>query len=304
MRIFFLIFISLFLFSCKKSSDSVATRLLRTESTDYNGNVFHSEYGYDKMDRITTITEYENNEPPAVAVTISYHANEAVLLSFPDDDPVYNQNKEVHLTLDANGRMLKRIEYTHGVAKTPPVQPTEKFRYDTLLCEYDASGLLKKTTQRRYDSTWVDPTYNTTTRLTSTVSYTMEAGNLTSSDEYAVYPVITRKGGIITASGGSSEYHNVFRYTKSFPNKSDFKNSAVLNEYLLYYEPPLNISQKNMPEQVIRSSTDKDINGSVIFTGNSTIDIERSYNADGLMSSVNVLSHNTPYSQINYFYGR
>lgn len=304
MRIFFLIFISLFLFSCKKSSDSVATRLLRTESTDYNGNVFHSEYGYDKMDRITTITEYENNEPPAVAVTISYHANEAVLLSFPDDDPVYNQNKEVHLTLDANGRMLKRIEYTQNQSRSVVIPTAGNFKKDTLLCEYDATGLLQRTTGSRYDSNWSEPTYYSARRITDTATYTNDAGNLIKIDEYAVYPVHSNQGGVITVSGGTSEYHNEFRSAKSFPNKTDFKNAAVLNEYAQYYELPLNINYKNMPDQMIRNTTDRDINGAVVFSGISTIDIERAYNSDGLLSSVNVLSHNTPYTTINYFYGR
>ena len=304
MRIFFLIFVLLFFLSCKKSGDSVATRLLRIESTDYNGNVLYTEYGYDHQDRISTITEHTNNEQPAAPVTISYQGNEAVLHSFPEIDPVYNQSTEVHLTLDANGRMVKRIEYTYYVAKTSPLQPPEKFRYDTLLCEYDASGLLKKTTESRYDSTWADSTTNSITRLSFTRNYTTDAGNVTGSDEYAVYPVITRKAGVTTMSGGSSEYHNVFRYTKSFPNKTDFKNAAVLNEYGLYYELWLNVSNQNMPDQAIRSTVDKDINGAVIFSFTSTIDIERSYNTDGLLSSVHVLSHNTPYPEINYFYGR
>ena len=78
MRIYILIS-GLFIFcSCKKSNES-ATRLLRTESTDYNGNVFYSEYGYDNQERITTITNHENSEQPAIAVTINYNGNEAVL---------------------------------------------------------------------------------------------------------------------------------------------------------------------------------------------------------------------------------
>lgn len=89
MRIYVLIS-GLFIFcSCEKSGESVATRLLRTESTDYNGNVFYSEYGYDNQDRMTTITNHENNEQPAVAVTISYNSNEATLVSHPDVDPLY-----------------------------------------------------------------------------------------------------------------------------------------------------------------------------------------------------------------------
>ena len=304
MRIYILIS-GLFIFcSCKKSNESAATRLLRTESTDYNGNVFYSEYGYDNQDRITMITNHENSEQSAIAVTISYNGNEAVLLSHPDIDPLYNRTTEVHLTLDANGRTLKRIEYTEDLSKPVPAPGAGKFTKDTLLSEYDADGLLNKTTESRYDSTWSDPTSFSARRLTATATYTNEGGNLTSFNEYAVYPVNSVSGGIVTVSGGTSEYHNVFRYTKSFANKNDFKNAAVLNEYALYYELLLNINYKNMPDQVIRNTTDKDINGAVIFSGTSTIDIERIYNTDGLLSSVNVLSQNTPYTTIKYFYGK
>jgi hypothetical protein len=69
----FILISGLFIFcSCKKSSESVATRLVRTESTDYNGNVFYSEYAYDNQDRIITITNHENTGQPVVAVKISY----------------------------------------------------------------------------------------------------------------------------------------------------------------------------------------------------------------------------------------
>ena len=304
MRLSFLIFVLLFFSACKKSTDSIAARLSRTESTDYDANVLHTKYKYDNNGRIISITNYQNADQPVVAVTINYSGSEAVLLSFPETDPAYDQTTEIHLTLDENGRTLKRVEYSHALAKMPSVQPTEKFRYDTLLSEYDAGGFVKKTKQSRFDSTWVDSAFTSVTRLTSTVNYTLNSGNITASDEYAVYPVITRRGSMITVSGGSSEYHNEFRYTKSFLNKTDFTNASILNEKRLFYELPLNISYKNMPDQVIMNSVDKDINGAVIFSGNSTIDIERTYNADRSLSSVNILSHNTPYTKINYFYER
>jgi hypothetical protein len=304
MRTFNLILILFVFFSCKKSADSAATRLIRAEFTDYNGNIFYSQYGYDNQGRIITITNHENSDQPVVAVTIDYTGDEVVLLSHPETDPLYKTTTEVHLTLDANGKMLKRIEYTQDESMTIVVPTAGKFTKDTLLCDYDAAGLLKKTSEIRFDSTWSDPTSYRASRLTATSTYTNNSGNLTTFDEYAVYPVNSSNGGVITVSGGTSEYHNEFKYTKTFPNKTDFKNAAVLNEYALYFEPFLNINYNSMPDQVIRNSIDKDINGSVIFTGTSTIDIERAYNSDGLLSSVSVLSHNTPYTNINYFYGR
>ena len=304
MRIRLLTFVLLSFFSCKKSIDHGETKLLRTESTDYNGSVLHTEYAYDNAGRITTITQYQNGGQPVVAVTITYNGNEVTLLSHPDIDPLYDQTTEVHLSLDATGKMLKRIEYTHRVAKSGPAQPAERFTYDTLACEYNAAGLIDKATRNSYDSTWVNSTYNTVTHLTSSTIYTNDDGNLTASDEYAVYPRITRNGATTTVSGGSSEYHHVFHYAKSFPNHADFKNVAVLNEYAFYYDVFLNANYKNMPDQVIINNTDKDINGSVIFAGNATIDMERTYNSDGLLSAVNIPPGNTQFIAINYFYGK
>ena len=126
MRTFNLLLIIFIFFSCKKSTESVAARLLKMEATSYNGDLFHTEYGYDNQGRITTITNYTNSEPPRVAVSI----------------------------------------------------------------------------------------------------------------------------------------------------------------------------------QVIQSSVDKDISGSVVFTGSTAIDIERTYNTDGLLSTENILSRNTQYIVTNYFYGR
>ena len=163
---------------------------------------------------------------------------------------------------------------------------------------------MKSTLENRYDSIYVDATHNNISRLTSAASYTNDGNNLISMDEHASYPGEIRADGVSTNSGGSSDYHNVFSYTKSFPNHADFKNAAVLNEYKLYYEPPFNSNYKNMPDQITRSSTDKDINGTIIFSGTTIINIDRTYNDKELLSTVNIPSMNTPYKLINYFYGR
>jgi hypothetical protein len=304
MRILIVLMISSLLFSCKKSTDNSTIKLQRTEATDNTGDILHTEYDYDNSNRIVAIKQYKNSDEPVTAVTISYNGNEVVLLSHPDIETAYDETTEVHLSLDGNARLLKRIEYTYEVEKVFSSKPSEIFRYDTLLCEYDAAGLLKNTTSSRYDSTFVDATHNNVSRLTSTATYTNDGNNLTSINEHADYPGVIRTDGITTASGGSSDYHNAFSYTKSFPNHADFKNTAVLNEYKLYYEPPFNSSYANMPDQIIRSSIDKDIHGTIIFSGSTIINIDRTYNDEELLTTVNIPSLNTPYKLINYFYER
>ena len=303
MKIIPLTFFSLLLFSCNKSGNSVSTRLMKTESTSYTGDILHTEYGYDMSGRITSITEYVNSAAPAVVVTIQYNANEATLISHPDNEPTMDQTREVILTLDADGKLLKRIGYTHGVSKTTSPQPAELFSYDTLVCTYDAAGLLENETGSRYDSTWVNPTFTQATRFHSTTSYNSANGNLVSSDEYVTYPITTRDDGIVTVAGGSSEYHNVFGYSKAYPNKMDFTNAAVLNEFRLYYEPLLNSNYNNMHNQMVSNNTDKDINGTVVYSGTSTVDIERTYNTDGLLAADNIIPGHTQYIAVSYFYG-
>ena len=122
------------------------------------------------------------------------------------------------------------------------------------------------------------------------------------SDEYVTYPYTTTQGGVTTISGGSSEYHQVFHYSKAFPNQRDFKNAAVLNEYKDRYEPALNSNYKNMPDQVLSSNIDRDMNGTVIFTGNGTTDIDRIYDEKGFLSSVSILTPTTQYRKIDFFY--
>ncbi len=107
----FLVTLLLF-FSCKKSNES-AIRLLSKETTDYNGKVFTTEYVYDSRNRIVAIKQAENNAPTAIAVSISYNGNDVTLISYPKYDPLYNITREVHLTLDGNARLLKRVAYTY-----------------------------------------------------------------------------------------------------------------------------------------------------------------------------------------------
>lgn len=295
----------LFLFSCKKDNDPRNLRLTRVEATDYMGNIVNTEYQFDNQGRITSITRKRNNEQPVVAVTVGYSGNEIVLLSTPDFDPLYTQTTEVRLTLDATGKPQKRIELTHRTAKAPVANPSQEFRYDTSFYEYDGAGLLKKTTRSRKDSVWVQSNYTIIRKFDFTANYTNSGGNLVSRDEYATYPYTTTQGGVTTISGGSSEYHNVFSYTKTYPNLTDFRNSSVLNEYpLFYYDPPLNANYKNMPDQITVNNTDRDINGNVLFNGKSTINLERAYGEKGFLATITIPPGSTQDTKINFFYGR
>jgi hypothetical protein len=297
------ILVLLLFFSCKKDNDARDPRLLRIEATEYTGNIVITGFQYDNQGRITSITRRKNNEPEVVVVTVAYSGNEAILQSSPDWDPSYNQTTEVRLTLDASGKVQKRIEYTHRVAKLQ--NPSQEYRYDTSINQYDAKGLLEKTTRSRRDSVWVQANYTIKRQFNFIVNYTNSDGNLLSRDEFVTYPYTTNQGGVITISGGSSEYHNVYHYTKAFPNKTDFKNAFVLNEYPFFNEdPPLNARYKKMPDQVTINNMDRDINGNVIFIANGNINLDRSYDTKGFLSTITIPPGSTQDTKINFFYGR
>ncbi|PWU02577.1 MAG: hypothetical protein C5B52_04965 [Bacteroidetes bacterium] len=304
MKTLVFIVIVLSFISCNKNAENLSGRLVKMESTDYTGQVLTTDYKYDSQKRIIEIRQYLNNFDSAYVVTINYNGNEITLLSNPNTEPLYDQSEEVRLTVDESGKLLRRIEFIHGISKSYPGQPPETFRYDTLIYEYDVAGLLKSTSESMYDSIFVNANFTSSTRLSSNVSYTNSGGNLISTDEYVVYPRITRQGSNVDTSGGSSEYHNTFSYSKGFPNLADFRNAVILNEFKLYYESPFNSNYKNMPDQVVRNSTDRDSRGAIIFTGSSTIDMDRAYGSDGLLTSVNIPSHNTPYNNIQFIYGK
>ncbi|MFT3934071.1 MAG: hypothetical protein QM726_10685 [Chitinophagaceae bacterium] len=289
-------------FSCSKSSDSSYKGLQSKETTDYTGNIVRFSYSYDAQGRITSITQQKNNGQPTLSLTVNYQGNEAVLLSFPDTDPAYVQKKQVRYTLDATGLPLQRIEFTQLTAKLVPVNPSQEFRNDTIMYEYDASGMLAKTTRSRRDSVWVETNYTIIRQFSSRATYSNSNGNLQLYDEYVTYPIVTMQGGMTTVSGGSSAYHQVYQYTKAFPNKTDFNNAFVLNEIKASYEPLLNSHYKNMPDKVISDNTDKDMNGVTIFKGIDTINMDRLYNENGLLSSVRIPPGHTQDTLVRYFY--
>jgi len=303
MKISIFLAASLLFFSCNKSNE-VAIKLLRTEATDYNGVLLATEYVYNPEGRIIAIKQAENSATPAVAFNITYNGNEIAMLSNPKIDPVYNTSKEVHLTLDAKSNVLKAIGYTYSVGSYPYNSSTKKFNYDTLVYMYDAAGFLKETKQNFYDSSWTEHDNTNVGKGNTTISYTTVGGNVTAKDEYSVYTRIIINGGNTNLTGGTSEHHFNYKYTKAYPNKTDFKNATVLNELRDYHELLLDEKYQNMPEQVVIQSLEKDINGTVYFNYTSTGDVERIYNDNGLLSGADVLTPTTQYRKVRYFYNR
>lgn len=310
-RLIMLLALLLF-FACKKE-DKAGLKLLRKEVITYTGALQITEYVYDFQDRIIAIKQAENNAPLTTVVTISYNGDEALLISQPKYDPAYNINKEVRLTLDARGKLLKKLGYSNFAAFS---SPSTRFLYDTLTCEYDVAGFLKETKKSFYDSIWQASGNTSIGRANYKGRFTTVAGNLTKLDRLTEYSRINVNAGATTISGGINESQTTFSYTKMYPNKTDFKNAAVLNETLDFYgildyddwagyfEPLRDSKYANMSEKATTQSIERDLSGSITNNYSSTIEVTRTYNSDGFLSTVEMLNPGTPYSKIRYIYGR
>ena len=304
MQKLFWLLVALTAFSCSKADKSRFSRLQRTEATSYNGGLVTTEYKYDGQSRITSILKKKDSAAATVMVTISYSGNEAVLVSFPDTDPSYTQQKEVRYLLDADGKPSKRFSFTLLTSKSGPGNYSLDYRNDTTSYEYDAGSLLVKSIRRYRDSLWFPSGKSILTTATFTITFINSNGNLVSTDEYVTYLRTDNQGGVPSVSGGSSEYKNAFEYSKSFPNNADFKNAFVLNEYLDYYQVPVNERYKNMPDRIQIDNRDWDLNGNVIFKATGGFDMKRVYNEQGLLSALIIPAGNTQDTVTRYFYER
>jgi len=293
----------LLLLSCKKDNDPRDLRLLRVETTTYSGDIITTEYQYDNPGRIIGITSRKNNESPVTLVGVAYTGNEVWMVSSAEYDPSFTETKEVRFTTDASGKPQKRIEYLQRVSKAPST--SREYRYDTAMYVYDAAGLLKNITRVRRDSIWIRQDLIIKRKFDWTINYTNSGGNLVARDEYVTYPITRIENGVTTLSGGSSEYHQVYGYAKGFPNKTDFNNSIVKDEYPVFvYDTPLNSNYKNMHDQVAIDNTDRDLSGTIIFNSKGTIYMDRAYDKKGFLATMTKPPGNTQDIKISYIYGK
>lgn len=299
-----IVVMTLFLFTCNSDDDDAnkARILTRIEALSYSGFVENTFYEHDQQGRIIKKRKQRDDGDFSESFTATYSGNEITLTYEPYHDPLFTQSTHVVLTIDERGKPEKRIEYTLKESNDGSVVPTRQFIYDTLYYEYDAAGFLARTMGKRYDSTWIGDNHHRVMRSASTATYTMESGNLVSIEDVTDWPIVTQNGNTTVHGGGSSQNKIVFKYGQSYPNKTDFRNAVVLNQFRRDYEPILNENYANMPDQAIITYKNKDINGDVTFVlENSVINMERVYNSEGMLSSLRIPG-GTQFIETNYFY--
>jgi YD repeat-containing protein len=302
MKISIFIFASLVFISCNKSDEPTPIKLVRTETTEYNGDKLYTTYDYDGQSKIISIRTARNTKPMALSASINYNGNEVVIQNWPDFYPNDSVIVNTRLTLGSDGKLLKRVSFMHTFNKSGTHYKSDV--HDTLNYLYDAVGLLKETRRAMFVYSWSDTANTYSAWINRNCTFTNISGNLVNSDEHISFTNLSRNNSINTAGGGSSDYHKTFNYSKAYPNKTDVKNAAVLNVfYDDTYEPFLDAGYQNLPDQVMGRNVDKDLSGTIIFSGNYIMDVTRRYNADGLLSEVNFLNP-SQYRKILYFYDR
>lgn len=312
MKVALIIIVSLWLISCKKDAAGPSRRLYRIESTPNAGYVFVTEFEYDAEGRIVVVKRAMNNDPLQKTMTITYDGNEVILTFTPFTDSLSTLYREIHLTLDNSGKLLKRIYRGNSVF----LQPSSRYQAsgDTMNFVYDGSGFLKTVTVRRFDSSWYAPANGSSNRRTFTNQYTTVDGKLTNVDQLGFETrIVTNNNVTIFNDTRTLEYHANFGYTKLYPNKYDCTNAAILNQeigadggsqyyFLIADDPLVDAQYKYMPDITQIRGKETEGNGNVAINFNGIVEVIRTYNADGMLATTETISPNPATKIVRYFY--
>ena len=282
----FIYLASLFILSCSKNNEVVPTvtpgpKLKKILNNDRGEWVFN----YNEQGRLIGHLYHQDGSQPLS--TISYTGNEAVMIMGNSSDNSVDDT-EIKFTLDGDSKPVKSIQRTFIEFKGA-LTPQRYFYNDTIYYEYDALGLLKKTSEVRFDSLWQNPgnleIHASRSRVTT--DYTTNAGNLISSMRVRI------SNGLDMTSGTTNYYENrreeetwVYEYSKQYPNKTDFTNAYALN-WLKHAPFLLNKNYKNMPDKIAHHLIIKDKEGKIIEKsdiGGRTMTLE--FDANGYLSDI------------------
>ena len=233
-----------------------------------NGEVLHLSFDYNSSGKITRVSSSGNNSASETIFDINYSSNGIILSKPEENSPAITVDDTIMLVVDNNNRVQKRIELSFTEFKAPTNLPHRTFTYDTTIYEYDAAGLLKKTSLSRRDSTWFNPgsVQLNIMRKTGTDTYTNVNHNLTAINSTIDLNAVSHQNGQIYTSKMNTTSVTTFQYTRNFANKMDFNNAAVLNELALLTNAPINPNYANLPDKQSQTYTDTDGSGAVIST--------------------------------------
>jgi hypothetical protein len=297
-RFYFVFIVAAFL-SCKKDKpvNTDEVRLLKVKRFADNNNAFYSNIEYNPAGKVSAITQNKNNEAPAPFATITYNGNE-VTIQFP---PVQNNAlsfvEERKFILNSAGQPISRTRSeTQEYFASPGNNAQRTFITDTTLYEYDAAGLISKTSLSFRDSTWLQPPgapASTNTALRKiTDTYTNTNGNVVLVTGQGTEFNRASNGQAIITTNNTIELKTTYSYANNYPNKTDFTNAAVLMELGIFPFPsfPLNKNYQNMPEKAVFEWVTRDAGGNPVQVLNSTNNYNLSFNRYNFLSGVSFAS--------------
>lgn len=312
MKFLLLFILSLWLLSCKKTDPGPSKRLERRIEVYNDTASLTTVFEYDAQGRIVTIKTASNNKPLQLYITVSYSGNEATMQFQPFNDGFFNVTRQMHLLLNADGKLLQR---SFLVKKNDPSDPSYyQESLSSLDLNYDAAGYLKTATYYRLDSSW-RPGSRWTSRDSFITQYSTIEGKLTNADQTGgtSYTLDTDTGYYKT--NRIKEYHTVFSYTKLQPNDFDCSNAAILNQIIGFnlsdqyydvneFEPIVDAGYRYMPDRTQKRALEKDENGNTAVGFNADVQLNRTYNKDGMLEKTEVLTPYQGMKRIEYYYIR
>jgi len=279
--------------ACKKDKPAVNTDEVRLIGLDMKLDVnstLHISFVNDPAGKIRQISsKLDNAVSPHIDYNVLYNANNPneITVAMPALSNSGTEHADTtHLLLDANGSVTKRIHYAFEEYK-PPAAPQRTYWFDTTTYVYDGAGLLIKETRSLRDSTWLNAGFvqTTNTRTTGESIYTNVNGDLKGVISLNHITTTTRTGSntIVVMRGSSGNLS--LQYIQSYPNKTDFKNAAVLNELKLFGDLPMNKNYQHLPSYTQLIYQELDQNGATISGHTSSTNNQFAYNYYGFVES-------------------
>jgi len=278
-------------------------KLLKIESIGGTGTSTIN-FQYNSAGKIVKVTSSGTDAPNTTTIFDVVYSGADIILIRP---PVSSTNTElsdsIYLKVDANGKLSRRIEAVFFEVTLSP-NHQRSFTVDTTWYQYDAANHLTKEIRSYHDSTWVDNgTIHTSNMIINGVKdYIINGDNLASIN----YSDTTKSKG----PPNFTDYQTVwtstttrtFIYGTQNPFKADFSNAAVLNELDVFARVPIIGSFAMLPTRSDFSASQRDTNGAVFSSENSSREDQFTYSFTRLVST-NTSSMNPTATQ-RYIYGK
>jgi hypothetical protein len=240
---------------------------------------------YDGQDRIIQIVSNENRTTK-VQMDVAYFPGEIRIVK-----PLYGAYDmplidTIRFIRESNERVVTRLEHYYQMYQEYN-GTLEEEQWDTATFHYDVVGFMMKEFHsiRHHGISGATDTY-CTVRRNSTITYTNSNGNLVRKHLLSISTLSYDNTPDWTGSSGIFESTSDYEYSKSFPNKMDFTNSIILNEWGFFTSISIDKHFQNLPEKITTAdvSTSVNENSSYFYQRSSRYSV--TYNSDGLLATI------------------